>query len=235
MKKQLGGVVAGAAMVVLVPAAAQAVVVADWEMDESAGATVMVDSVGNHNGNINSVATGVDGLVGDGGAAYQFDGVTSWVDIPDPDGTLNPGSADMTITATVKVADATMTDDSYEVIRKGLVTSKGGDWKMEIKRKGTNATVGKLHCVFKGVLPNGTNSLAGVSAAKDIVDGQVHKLQCVRTSTGVQAIVDDGLSVGKLTKASGNIANAVYPLIGSKVQGDDVMQGVIDQVKIDIG
>lgn len=234
MRKQLGAVVAGAALVVLVPAAAQAAVVAEWKMDEGSGADVMVDTVGNHNGTINSVETGVQGLLPEGNA-YRFDGQTSWVEIPDPAGTLNPGSAGMTITATVKVEAATMADDSYEVIRKGLVTTKGGDWKMEIKRKGSDATVGKLHCVFKGVLPNGTKSLAGVSAAKDVVDGNAHKLQCIRTPTGVEARVDDGVSVGKLTKASGNIANDATPLIGSKFAGDDVMQGVIDQVTIDIG
>ena len=50
------------ASLVLVPAAAQATVIADWQMDEPEGATVMVDSAGNLNGEIWSVVTGVAGL-----------------------------------------------------------------------------------------------------------------------------------------------------------------------------
>jgi hypothetical protein len=38
-----------------------------------------------------------------------------------------------------------------------------------------------------------------------------------------------------VTKASGSIANAEQVIIGSKVAGDDVMQGIVDAVTISIG
>ena len=108
---------AAPATIVLVPSAAQAVLVADWQMDEPANSTVMIDSAGgDNNGTNNSVTTGVPGLVA--GSAYQFDGATSWVEVPDHN-TLDPGTANIAIRATVRVENAPMPDESYDIIRKG--------------------------------------------------------------------------------------------------------------------
>jgi hypothetical protein len=231
VRTQLGAVVAGAAMVVLVPTAAQAAIVADWEMDEEPNASVMVDSAGgDNNGSIHSVQTGVDGLAG--GNAYQFAGTTSWVDVPD-NSNLDPGAANITLTATVKIPAGSMADDSYEVVRKGLVNTKGGDWKMEIKRKGSNATIGHLHCVFKGVLAGGGTSLVSKQGSPNVVDGGVHTLQCIKTSTQVIAVVDGKRAFA--TKAAGSISNNQAVILGSKIAGDDVMQGIVDKVTVDIG
>jgi hypothetical protein len=206
-------------------------VVAEWKMDEPAGATKMVDSAGgDNNGTIGSVVTGVPGL--SGGSAYQVDGATSYIEVPDS-ANLDPGGKAITVSAFVKVEDGEILDDSYEVIRKGIVTTKGGEWKMEIKRAGTDSTVGRLNCVFKGVLSSGSTSLASKLAKPDVVDGRAHHLQCKKTGTTISAIVD-GASY-PLTKTVGKIANAEPVVIGSKVAGDDVMQGIVDQVTVNIG
>ncbi|MDF2967066.1 MAG: hypothetical protein K0Q93_844 [Nocardioidaceae bacterium] len=225
-------VAAGAAIAVLVPSAAQAAQVADWQMDEGSGDTVMVDSSagGDNDGLISEVVTGVPGLAG--GDAYQFDGAVSWVQVPDQP-SLDPGTADITVSATVRVEGDVMLDDSYEVIRKGTTKTKGGEWKMEIKRNATNPAVGKLRCAFKGVLPGGGTSLAAKQATSDVVDGRVHTLQCKRVGSTVTAVVDGKAS--SATKASGSIANAEPVILGSKVAGDDVLQGVLDAVSISIG
>jgi hypothetical protein len=231
MRKRSLLAAAGAAAIVLVPSAAQAALVADWRMDEGVNATVMVDSAGgDNNGTNNSVVTGVPGLVSPG-AAYQFDGATSWVQVPDKSN-LDPGAAKITISATVKVG-AEILDDSYEVIRKGTTKTQGGEWKMEIKRNGTDTTVGRLRCAFKGVLPGGGTSLAVKQASPDLVDGRVHTLQCKREGDIVTAVVD-GRSF-TLTKPTGSIANAESVVVGSKVAGDDVFQGVLDAVSVNIG
>lgn len=231
MRTKLGAIAAGAALTVIVPSAAQAVVVAEWKMDEPSGATTMVDSAGgDNNGRIGSVVTGVQGLAG--GSAYQFDGATSYIEVPDK-ANLDPGTKAITIGATVKVEDGEILDDSYEVIRKGIVTTKGGEWKMEIKRAGSDSTVGRLNCVFKGVLSNGTTSLASKLANPDVVDGQAHRLECKKTGTSISAVVDG--QAFPLTKTVGKIVNAEPVVIGSKVAGDDVMQGIIDQVTVNIG
>jgi len=231
LKARLGIVLACTATLVMIPSAAQAALVANWRMNEGPGAAVMVDSAGHDNdGRINSVQTGVPGLAG--GNAYKFHGPPSYVLVPDSSA-LDPVNADITVTATVKVANGLINDDSYEVVRKGLVTSKGGEWKMEIKRSQTKATVGRLHCVFKGVEANGSPSLVSVIAGVDVVDDKAHHLRCRKTSTHVFAIVD-GQSFSK-RKAPGSIANDQPVIIGAKVAGDDEMEGVIDAVKVDIG
>lgn len=217
-------------MLVLVPSTAFARVVADWKMDESAGAKVMVDSAGSNDGQIGGhVRTGVPGLKG--GHAYQFDGSsTSNVKVPD-NPSLDPGSASITLTATVLIKAGPIKDDSYEVVRKGLVTTKGGDWKMEIKRRGSS--VGKLHCVFNGILPNGNKALADASSSVNVADGKAHTLKCVKTQGQIKAIVDSKIVTKKVT--TGSITNDQGVIVGSKVPGDDVMIGTIDQVSVDIG
>jgi hypothetical protein len=230
MIKRVFAATAGTAALVLVPSMAYAAVVADWEMDEPTGATVMVDSAGGNNGHVGSrVITGVPGLKG--GLAYQFDGSsTSNVQVPDSP-TLDPGSADITLTATVLIKAGPIKDDSYEVVRKGLVTTKGGDWKMEIKRSGSS--VGKLHCVFNGVLSNGKKAPASVEQSSNVADGKAHTLQCVKTNGRVAAVVDGKSRIKSLV--TGSISNDQGVIVGSKSPGDDVMIGTIDQVSVDIG
>lgn len=221
------------AIVVLGPSVAYAALVAEWKMDETSGST-MFDSAsgigGANNGTINSVVIGVDPLVS--GRAYQFDGATSYISVPDNDA-LDPGNQNITLQATVKIEDGQILDDSYDIVRKGVTTTAGGNWKMEIKRSGTDTTVGKLLCVFKGVVSSGSRVAVQRIASVDIVDSRSHTLKCIKTATSVQAVVDGRIFTN--TKAAGSIANTQDVLLGSKVAGDDVFQGVIDQVTIDIG
>lgn len=221
-----------AAAVAVAPSAAQAAVVAHWKMDEKAGASVMHDSAplgGENDGAIVNVTTGVPGLVS--GNAYAFDGATSYVEVPDAAG-LDPGTARISVTATVRTVDGPMSDDSYDLVRKGVVKSVGGYWKMEIKRT-SNPSVGRLHCVFKGVMPDGTMQIAKRVAKVDVVDGRTHTLQCVRTGDTIRAVVDG--RIFSKTRATGSIANNQSVIVGAKRIGDDVLQGSMDEVIIDIG
>jgi hypothetical protein len=222
-----------AAAITVAPTAAQAEVVARWHMDEDSGASVMLDSApagGQNNGAIVNVTTGVAGLVS--GKAYAFTGETPYVEVPDA-GSLDPGNEPITLTATVRTENVPMPDDSYDLVRKGYSTTKGGDWKMEIKRNPSNHSVGRLHCSFKGVMPNGKRQTAARVAQVDIVDGKTHTLQCRRTATAVQAVVDG--RVFTKAKASGHISNNQSVIVGAKMKGDDVLQGRLDEVIIDIG
>jgi hypothetical protein len=200
------------------PAWAVLLEAADWRMDETSGQ--MFDSSGNNN---NGTPTDVRQT----GSRYVFNGSTSYVAVPDSD-SLDPQEKDITLSAGVEVTDAPMDDDSYDIVRKGLVTTPGGDYKMEIKR-GANPTVGKLHCLFKG--DGGT---VDTVAPQDIVDGNWHKLECVKTSTSVVARVDGSDS----TKAgsAGSIANASEVLVGAKTSNplDDTFDGSMGFVSIEI-
>src|SRR3712207_9552891 len=105
---------------------------ADWQMSETSGP--MIDSSGNNN---NGSPTDVLQT----GSAYTFNGSTSRVAVPDND-SLDPLEKDITLTASVQVTNAPMEDDSYDVVRKGLSATSGGDYKMEIKRT-SDPTIGQ--------------------------------------------------------------------------------------------
>src|SRR5215208_1106946 len=191
---------------------------ADWQMNETSGQ--MLDSSGNNN-----TGTPVDVL--QTGSSYVFNGSTSYVTVPDSD-SLDPQENDITLSASVMVTNTPMDDDSYDIVRKGLSSTPGGDYKMEIKRA-ADPTVGKLHCLFKG--DGGTVDKV---AQGDIVDGNWHTLECIKTSTSVVASMDGSGS----TKAgsAGSISNASEVMVGAKtaVPLDDVFNGAMDYVSIDI-
>ncbi|MGH3346089.1 MAG: hypothetical protein ACRDO4_03830 [Nocardioides sp.] len=221
-----------AAAVAAIPTAAQADVVAHWHMDEGDDASVMEDAAplgGGNDGMIRNVMTGDPGLVS--GRSYTFDGSTSYVEVPDSN-SLDPGNDPITLTATVRTVNGPMPDDSYDLVRKGYQTTRGGDWKMEIKRS-SNHSVGRLHCVFKGVMPDGRRRAVQRIALVDIVDGRVHTVECRRTATAVQAVVDGRVFTNN--KISGHISNNQPVIVGAKTNGDDVLLGSLDEVIIDIG
>ena len=201
------------------PAWAELLKGADWQMNETSGQ--MIDSSANNN----------DGTPKDvvrTGSAYGFNGSTSYVVVPDSD-SLDPEESDITLSAGVKVTDKPMDDDSYDIVRKGLVTTPGGDYKMEIKR-GAASTVGKLHCLFKG-----DGGMVDKVARQDIVDGNFHKLECIKTRTSVVAKVD-GKSGSTKAGSAGSISNSTNVMVGAKTANplDDVFDGKMDFVSIDI-
>jgi hypothetical protein len=210
-------VVAG--MIVASPAALAVLVkAADWQMNEPSGP--MIDSSGNGN----------DGTPTDvvrTGSTYVFDGSTSHVVVPDDD-SLDPAANDITLTARVKVNGESLDDDSYDIVRKGLSTTAGGDYKMEIKRT-TDPTVGRLHCLFKG-----SGGRVNRVARVDVVDGNWHTLECSKTSDSVVARVD-GRSYTK-TGSAGSISSSTNVMVGAKraTPFDDVFDGSMVFVSIDI-
>jgi len=69
---------------------------------------------------------------------------------------------------------------------------------------------------------------------RDIVDGNWHTLECIKTSTSVVAKVD-GRSFTK-TGSAGSIANASGVMVGAKKADpfDDMFDGSMDFVSIEI-
>jgi hypothetical protein len=191
---------------------------ADWQMNEASGQ--MFDSSANGN----------DGSPTDvlqTGSNYTFNGSTSRVAVPDND-SLDPLERDITLRAQILVPDAPMDDDSYDIVRKGLSATPGGDYKMEVMRT-SDPTIGQLHCLFKG-----TGGRVSKVARPDIVDGNWHTLECVKTSDSVVARVD-GRSYTK-TGSAGSISNPKEVLVGAKTTNpfDDVFEGLMDFVSIEI-
>jgi hypothetical protein len=187
------------------------------QMDETSGQ--MLDLPGNNS----ATPTGVLQT----GGTYVFNGSTSHVSVPDAD-SLDPQDNDITLAARVLVGGASLDDDSYDVVRKGFFDTPGGYYKMEIKRT-ADPTVGKLHCLFRG-----TGASVNKVANLDIVDGNWHTLRCVKTATSVVARVD-GRSFAR-TGSAGSIANESIVMVGAKKAKpfDDVFDGSMDSVSIDI-
>ncbi len=163
------------------------------------------------------------------GSTYRFNGTTSRVVVPDH-GSLDPASKNIQLIASVRVSGGSLDDDSYDVVRKGVVTTPGGYYKIEIKRNAADPTVGKLHCLFKGSGDRVVSRLAG----SDIVDGTWHTLRCIKWSDSVVAWVD-GRSYST-SGSAGSISNSNNVMVGAKQTNpfDDMFDGSMDFVRIHI-
>lgn len=229
----LGVVCAGAPMP---PAGAAATVtLADWRMDEPAGATVMLDGSGN----------GLDGTIGGAVTTGYVDGDTTgyhWTYtqpnapppkperlIQVPSDLLNPGSGDYAITIRFR------TSKSFgNIIQKGQSGSTTGYFKWQIPS-------GKLSCLFRGLAPDGSTLTKSVSSGTTLLnDGLWHTVRCERTVDRVTMTID-GTITRKALGPTGTITNTVPLTIGGKLNCDqvtvtcDYFVGDIDFVTIEIG
>jgi Concanavalin A-like lectin/glucanases superfamily len=196
--------------------------VALWKMEDP---SQLIDDSGNNNNGTTSNITSVQGVDGNG---YHFDGASSIATVPASD-TLNPGSADITITAHVnftQVPNATVGD--YDLIRKGLATSRGGDYKMEIVPK-KSYTVAKALCIFK----DSAKTTGKVVNGPNLADGAWHTISCTKTPTSVVLTVD-GKTYTKAVQL-GSISNSDVVTIGAQSRSADWYAGDMDEVSVDIG
>lgn len=200
-----------------VPATAAPTVVAQWHMDETSG-TIAVDATGNgHNGvntNIAFVAPGFDGT----GGAYSFNGASRVV-IPDSP-SLNPGSQDITLTASVRTSTLPGSVGDYDLIRKSKAKQI---YKMEILSNGT------AFCKFKG-----TSGGGGAKGGPNVVDGLWHTIACTKTANLISLTVD-GVTVATKARMVGSISPPIDLYLGRKPDGTDPYTGLMDEVSITIG
>jgi hypothetical protein len=191
-----------------------------WHMDETSG-SVMHDSSGHgYNGTLSNVRTGVPGF--NGSKAYGFNGSSSKVVVPDAAG-LNPGAKDLVVS--VHVAFTAVPADDYDLIRKGLQSTAGGDWKIEI----VNVNGGAIaRCYLRG-----SSGSWQKTAGPNLADGAWHTITCERHATSVQMSVDG--TVWKKTTTIGSLSNTASLSIGAKAGGGDWTKGTIDEVSITIG
>ncbi len=215
------GLGAGAVVVGLFAASAataQTSAAANWEMDEAASATVMIDSG----------PFGLDGAIGadvqPGGGHHTF----TWpfgtqpgeltpsddrIVIVDHDDVLNPESEDFEIEFTYR------TSQSYgNVLQKGQNTAAGGYFKIE-------QPFGFTTCLFK----DDAGVQKAVQALTSTSDGEWHTIRCeLDRSTGpngtLRLYVDGELDqINTLTERVGNVANDWPFVIGGKYQCNQVV------------
>jgi hypothetical protein len=189
--------------------------VALWHMDETSG-TVMHDSAGTHNGTTQNVLVGQPG--GFSGLAYGFTG-SSQVLVPSA-ADLNAGAAKLTVTIHLKATSVPATPD-WDLIRKGVFTSAGGEFKVEYQPSG------QATCGF-----NTSTNYLELTAGPALNNGQWHTVQCVKTSTGIQLVVD-GQTFTK-SGSLGTISNTVQVAVGAH-PGSEFFRGSLDEASIQIG
>jgi len=184
-------------------------------MDETSG-TVMKDSARTHTGTLHNVTLGQTGSVG---RAYGFNGSSSYASAPSASD-LNPGSANITFTIRLKTTAVPAKPD-WDLIRKGLYTTAGGEYKMEYQPSG------QASCGFKG-----STGYAEMTAGPALNNNQWHTVSCVKTPTAIQVVVD-GQTFSQAANI-GTIANSDAVPIGAR-PGSEFFLGLLDEASIQVG
>ena len=185
-------------------------------MDEPAGSTVADDPIGGHDGTMHTVTAGI--APGFLGTAFSFNGA-GWISVPSAPA-LNPESANFTVTIHLRTVDTPATPD-WDLIRKGLFTSAGGEFKVEFQ------PTGQASCGYMG--SQGSSQLI---AGPALDDGDWHTIQCVKTATSIALIVD-GQAASKPAKI-GSISNSADLVIGAR-PGSEFFIGSLDEASVVVG
>jgi hypothetical protein len=210
--------------------------IADWQMNEAAGATTMHDSGPAHiDGKIGSAV--VTGFSYNGATGYHWNKVNPNEPPAKPerlvtagDDRLNPGTADYTVTIRLRTVH-----DYGNIIQKGQAGSKGGYFKFQNVK-------GKISCMFRGKDSNGNTVSKSVNTGTTLLnDGAWHTLRCERTADKVELWIDNNVKPRRGLGPTGNISNNVPVTIGGKLNCDqvkvtcDYFSGDVDYVKIEKG
>jgi Concanavalin A-like lectin/glucanases superfamily len=188
------------------PAAAATTFGAQWNMDDP---STMVDSSGHGN-------TGKTYNITSSGGGYSFNGTTSKVVVPNSD-SLNPGTSNFSYSVKVQTSKVPPSGTDYDLIRKGISSTAGGEYKLEIVY---STTGGKAFCLAK----DNAKVSATVRGTTNVTDGQVHTITCQKTSTGLTVVVDGAsrtkaASLGSISNTSPLTISAKTPTI-TGVNGD---------------
>ena len=190
-----------------------------WHMDDTRA--TMADSTGHGlTGTLTGVTVGVPGAVG---TAFQFKTRPAYVKVGSSP-LLNPGSGAFTVTARVRfsVRPSTSVGD-YDLVRKGLVSTKGGDWKFEI------LPTGYAFCLFRG-----SAGTVSIKHGPNLADNRWHTVTCRRSGSTVRLTVDG--SSWTASGSTGTIANSSAVLLGAKgTAGEDQYAGLLDEVTVSTG
>ena len=198
------------------PAHAALTVRALWNMDRL---PTMVDSAGgDNNGSTRNVTQA--------GGAYRFNGTSSLATAPDQPN-LDPGTASVRLTARISFTKTPATNQTFDVVRKGVTTSAGGDYKMEIMRSSAGLAIAS--CLFK----DSKGKVGMVRGTVGLANKGFVTVACTKTASGVT--VSAGGQKRTLSTTLGSIGNASPVYVGGKGDGTDWFPGLMDYVKIEIG
>ena len=186
-----------------------------WHFDETSGSTAFDSSGNGNNGTAENVV-----MTGDG---YVFDGHSSKVVVPSSE-SLNPGTSPFSFSVTFQSSVAPGDGLDYDLLRKGLTTTRGGEYKVEVLQANGKA---RALCVVK----DSAKKVLQIRGTTNLTDGKVHTITCTRTSTGLTVVVDN---LAPRTKAgsTGTIANTAPLALGAKAEGGDWFDGVLLEASV---
>jgi hypothetical protein len=221
----------------MLPTTSWAGVVADWEMNEPAGATQMADSSGHgFTGDVGSrVRTGVPTPSGRG---YAFRGhgrdqdASLVVVVPDRE-RLDAGTRPFAVTVRFKTSVK-----GPNLVQKGQSGEAGGYWKVEVHK-------GWPTCFFRDSSGR-TKAIGFVDGLQSlrVDDHRWHTVRCERRADRVRILLDPGTRYGATRQVSGRIGdvdNTRPVVIGGKLDcsgadvGCDYLTGRIDWIRIQRG
>ncbi len=190
-----------------------------WHMEDP---TKLVDSSGNGNNGTTKNITSTTGFANKG---YHFNGSSSMATVPSSD-SLNPELANIQITTHLRFTKPpSKAVGDYDVIRKGLSNSPGGDYKIEVLPR-NNHKKAKAFCLFKG----SSGKVGKIVDGPNLADGRWHTVSCTKTATSVQLTVDGQTFTNQVVV--GLISNTQPLTIGAKSGGGDWYSGDMDEVSI---
>jgi hypothetical protein len=190
-----------------------------WHLNETSGTTAF-DSSGNGNDGTaqNVVMTG---------SGYEFNGTSSKVLVPTSE-SLNPGTAAFSFSVTFRSSVSPGPGLDYDLMRKGLTVTKGGEYKVEVLQANGKA---RALCVVK----DADRKALQIRGTTNLTDGEAHTITCTRTSTGLTLVVDN-LAPRTKAGATGMINNTAPVSLGAKAEGGaeaDWFDGVLLDASID--
>jgi Bacterial Ig domain/Laminin G domain len=209
----VGLVVLAATLFASAGSAFAATTVADWEMNEPFGSTVMLDSSGsNLSGAIGSAV--VTGAVQSGETAYRWLGTNKAGYHPErlvtvTSGTLNPGTDPFAITVRIYTGAG-----DQNILQKGQSGTAGGMYKIDMVK-------GIVICMYRG--SDGNAAVRSNNPVWNTAENkQWHTIRCERQANGVTLTIDGGAFEPPKTTlhATGNIANNKVLSIGGKAYCD---------------
>lgn len=197
-------------------ATAHAAQVGSWHFDEKSGSTAADSSSADNDGTLRGkVGTGVGGYAN---TAFSFATAGSWVEVPNAT-SLNPGKRDFSFSAWINITQAPKNSATYDIVRKGVTTTSGGEFKLEIIKGGRARCTAKDAAGKRGAV---------VGPSTNLADGRWHKVGCARAGSAWRVVVDG--TVRSTTAGLGSISNNRSLAIGSKYGTQDPTPGRVDEV-----
>lgn len=179
--------------------------VGHWQFDEPGPAPARaLDSSGNGNDGTNFNITA-------DGQAYTFNGTDSRVIVPESN-TLDPGGANFSFGVTLQMAQGPVTGETYDVLRKGLTTTRGGDYKLEVANVNGAA---RARCIVK----DAQRVAAMIRAGTNLADNAQHDVTCTRAGNSVSISIDGATKGTKTVANLGSVSNGSSLAVGAKAEG----------------